>query len=334
MILVTGATGLLGSKLLFDLLADGHKVRAMVRTQLPRMEVLGHYFKASELNDSSIEWVQGDITDMHTVMDAVKGVDYVFHCAGMVSFLPNQYAQLIDINATGTANIVNACLLEGVSGLCHVSSVAALGRGKDVVYDERSEWISSPFNSNYAMSKFAAEREVWRGVAEGLSAVMVNPGIIIGPGNWRNDSSALFSKVHSGLRFYTNGVNGFVSVDDVSEIMRLLLRDRIFGDRFVLVGDNMPYREVMDLIALEMGVEKARIHAGRALSGLAWRMESLVSRLSVRHPLITRETARSATSVSRYSSEKINSIYPGVLSDPRISISKTAITFLDSKTAL
>lgn len=333
MILVTGATGLLGSKLLADLIAKGVKVRALTRSVSNRLRVLRYHLEELGLNDDPVEWVEGDITNPVDVMEAVSGADYVFHCAGKVSFIPGERDSLRRINVQGTTNIVNACLAQGVSGLCHVSSTSALGRSANGFYDENSVWMHSPFNSRYAVSKYDAELEVWRGMEEGLSAVIVNPGIIIGPGDWEHDSSALFSKVASGLRYYTQGVNGFVSVQDVSRIMMRLMEDRVHGERFVLVGDNIPFKEVMEIIADELDVAKPHIAAGSWLSGMAWRLDSVWSMVAGKRPLITKETARSAQAHSRYANQKINTLFEDAVCDPRPYIRKVAQTYRSDRSA-
>ncbi|MGR6087276.1 MAG: NAD-dependent epimerase/dehydratase family protein [Arcticibacter sp.] len=328
MVLVTGASGLLGSRLVFELLQQGYKVRGMGRSaQLPA-SFRRNCFKDKEHLLENLEWFQGDITQRSSVLDALEDVRQVFHCAGLVSFIPKDRQLVKEINVQGTAHIVDGCLVKGVDALCHVSSVAALGRSLQGKYDEDSVWNPDDPHSQYAISKYEAEREVWRGVAEGLNAVIVNPGIIIGPGNWKTDSSALFSKVYEGLRFYTHGVNGFVALDDVVKVMTRLVEKKIYGQRFVLVGENMHYKEVMDLIADGLGVKRPSTRAGRFLSGLAWRMEFVTSKLTGKRPLITRETAQSAQSVSHYSNKKALTVMPDGFTDPRIAIQETASKFL------
>lgn len=328
MVFITGATGLLGSKLLFDLLSKGYRVRALVRGGVPSWKVLSHYFNADTFGSDQLEWVSGDIGDRSALLELLQGVSTVYHCAGKVSFDPKDRHLLQEVNVTGTANIVDACLINGVSALCHVSSVAALGRSQNGVYDENTVWNPSEQHSHYAISKYAAEREIWRGMAEGLNVVMVNPGIILGPGNWESDSSALFSRVYNGLRFHTKGANGFISVDDVSRAMMTLVEKKIFGDRFVLVGANLPYRKVIEQIADAVCAPRPTIHAGPFLSNLAWRWEAISCRLTGRRPLITRETARSAQTVSHYASRKIQEILPGICTDPVTAIKTTGSRFL------
>ena len=330
-ILVTGATGLLGSKLVVDLIRKGIKVRAMSRFKTPKMELIQFHHGGVMPDVDAVEWIVGDVTNPVDVMEAVNGVDYVFHCAGNVSFVPKDRESMQLINVNGTANIVNACLAHLVAGMCHVSSISALGRSSSGNYDESSEWIDSEYNSQYAISKHDAEMEVWRGIEEGLRAVIVNPGIIIGPGDWMNDSSAIFSKVSSGLRFFTEGVNGFVSVDDVTRAMIYLMEKRIHAERFVLVGDNIRFKEVMEIISDELGVAKPDIAAGPWLSAFAWRVEMIRSWMTGSRPLITRETARSAQSISRYSNNKIMEFFSGSMNDPRPFIRQTAQVFKKGK---
>jgi nucleoside-diphosphate-sugar epimerase len=196
------------------------------------------------------------------------------------------------------------------------------------VIDESTEWKSTPNNSNYANSKYYAELEVWRGIAEGLNAVIVNPGIIIGPGNWKTDSSAIFNKVWRGLSFYTSGVNGFVGVEDVSRAILMLMQKEIFGKRYIVVGQNLPYKEVFDMIADELNRKRPSMYAGAFLSGVAVKMEAIRGIISGNPPLITRETAISAQSKHFYSSEKIKMELEFVFSDIDSEIRKTSDIFL------
>ncbi len=305
MILVTGATGLLGSRLLFDLVSKGHKVRAIRRTN-SRMNCVDHYFGPYPELFDKVEWVLGDISDIFTLEAAIPGITHVYHCAAKVSFQPADHDYMHHINIEGTANVVNLGLQAGVEKLCFVSSVAALGRanGLDMI-DENATWKTSEMNSAYAVSKYGAEREVWRGIAEGLNAVIVNPGVIIGPGNWKTDSSMLFTRVAHGLKFYTSGITGFVGVDDVTRVMIQLMESDIRGQRYVLVSENLPFRDVMDRIADAIGVTRPGIYAGPLLSGIAWRTEYLRGLFTKKKPVITKETARSANNKFWYSSEKI-----------------------------
>lgn len=304
-ILITGGTGLLGSQLVFDLVMSAEKVRVLKRTT-SSTALLKKKFKQQPHLYNEIEFVDGDVLDIFSLEDALDGISHVYHCAAMVSFLANDNNLMQQINANGTANVVNACLHKGIKKLCHVSSVAALGRTeKGDVIDENAVWENSNYNTNYAISKYNAEREAWRGIAEGLNTVMVNPTVIIGEGNFKTDSSVLFANVYKGLKFYSEGVNGFVDVRDVSRCMIELMNRDINNERFVISGDNKSYKEVLFTIADKLQVKRPSIKVNAMLAEVAWRTEMLKSFFTGSKPMVTKETARTALNRHYYSSEKI-----------------------------
>ena len=231
--LVTGATGLVGMHILLDLLSKGEKVKATFtkNSKLENVKKLFKFYNKESLL-SEIEWVEMDIEDVVQVFDAVKGVDYVYHSAAIISFLKRDQYKMSNINIKGTANIVNACLEYKIKKLGHISSVAAIGRKGDGEYSEINSWVESNDNSFYAISKNKAENEVWRGVQEGLQAVIVNPGIIIGPSTWNRSSTTLFKQISSGLSFYPTGLNGFVDVRDVSNSIMELMNSSLSSGRY------------------------------------------------------------------------------------------------------
>jgi nucleoside-diphosphate-sugar epimerase len=310
MILVTGATGLVGSHLTYELLRSGQQVRALKRPDSSMdmlKKVLRLYSDRPDELLSNLEWVEGDILDIFSLEEAMEGVEVVYHCAALVSFLPGDKKRLIRINTEGTANVVNAALEKKVRKLCHVSSIAALGRpeDQDELIDENLVWKTSRNNSVYAISKYGAEREVWRGTAEGLDAVIVNPSIILGVAGDTRGSSRIFNTVWEGLKFYPPGRNGFVDVRDVARAMILLMNSDICNKRYILNVDNIPYKRLFDLIAAEMGKAGPTVKVSPLMSGLAWRIEKLRSMVTGIKPLITRETAHTAVQYYEYSNEKI-----------------------------
>lgn len=310
MVLVTGATGLLGSHLVSGLLQSGQKVRALIRPSANTgmlKAVLHLYSDRPEAFYESIEWVEGDILDIFSLEDALEGVEEVYHCAALVSFLPADKKKLMRINAEGTANLVNAAIEKKVRRLCHVSSIAALGRPENQadVIDENLVWKASRHNSAYAVSKYNAEREVWRGTAEGLEAVIVNPGIILGVAGPGMGSTRIFNTVWNGLRVYPPGKNGFVDVRDVARAMILLMERGISNERYILTAENLEYRRLFELMAKEFGKPAPKISVNPMLSGLAWRLEKMRSIVTGIKPLITKETAHTAVQHYRYSPEKI-----------------------------
>lgn len=335
MILVTGGTGLVGTHLLFYLLQKEDKVRVLKRpgSRVDKViQTFSYYSSHPELLFSKIEWVEGDILDIRSLTEAMRGVQQVYHAAAMVSFDPDDTDILLEVNISGTANVVNACLDTGVKKLAFVSSVAALGRAENKgITNEESEWKFGKDLSAYAVSKFEAEREVWRGMAEGLPAVIVNPTIILGPGDFNRGSSKMFQTVYNGLKVYTPGINGYVDVNDVARALVLLMESDISGERFILNGENLSYQALFGVMASALGVEAPRIKAGRVLSEITWRLMKVQAFLTGKSPLITKFTARTANSVYRYSNEKFVKATGMHFTPIAKTIQQTAKIFLESR---
>lgn len=304
-ILLTGSTGLLGSHIVYQLLQSEHTVRCLIRKEPP-----GGW---SESMRRRVEWHTGDILDVYSLQDALAGMDAVIHAAGLVSFDPKQREHLYQVNAEGTANLVNMCLDQKVSRIVHVSSVAALGRTRDgQTIDESAEWQDGKANSQYAISKHLGELEIFRGIAEGLSAVMVNPTIILGPAaDWTKGSVAMVDRIHQGFSWYTRGINGFVDVRDVAHVICRLVDSTISGERFIVNADNWSYKQVFETIAQELGVRAPFKCAQAWQSSLVWRMESLKAMLGGGSPLVTRETAQTAQIKVYYNNLKLLHALPG-----------------------
>jgi nucleoside-diphosphate-sugar epimerase len=309
MILVTGGTGLLGSHLIFDLLSKGKHVRVLRRPDSNHgtmKKVFSYYSDDPDKLISQIEWVEGDILDTTSLADAMKGVREVFHCAAVVSFHPADKKALNKVNIGGTANVVNAALSEGITRLCHVSSIAAIGRSDGgTVIDENTEWQPSGHNSVYAASKNQAEREIWRGNAEGLEAFVVNPAVIIGAGNPSKGSTQLISTVWDGLRFYPVGSNGFVDVRDVAKAMTQLMEKGASGERYILSSENLTYFELFGMIAEALQVKAPSILVKPWLSNVAWIYHGIKSAFDGERPLLTKETTRTSGQKYVYSNRKI-----------------------------
>ncbi len=309
MILVTGGTGLVGSHLLYKLCVSKEPVRAIMResSDLSIVKKIFHYYSPENADDllSCINWVEADITDIFSVKEAVKGVEKVYHCAAVVSFVPSDIKTMYEINIEGTANIVNASLEAAVKKLVHCSSISAIGKPQNgIIIDENTAWKDSLKKSNYARSKHGAEREVWRGIEEGLNAVIVNPSIILGPGHPYRSSAQMYSQSSKGLKFYVDGSTGFVDARDVVNAIVWLMNSNISGERFILNSENIKYKDVFEMFARYIGVKPPGIKAGKLLTQIAWRLEKIRCKLTRRKPLITKETVRNAMSNKAYSNEK------------------------------
>lgn len=300
MILVTGATGLVGSHLLKKLSHDGVPVRALYRTTIPEQE-WAH----------KVEWVKGDLLDILSLEDAMEGVQQVYHCAAVVSFSPSQRKHMHQVNREGTANVVNAALSRNIDKMVYVSSVAALGRiRKGEMVNESMHWTPETSNSEYGKSKFLAEMEVWRGIGEGLNAAIVNPVIILGAGNWHQGSSGIFKSAYDEFPWYTEGVSGFVDVEDVTDAMVRIMNSDITAERFILSGGNHTYREVFTTIAQAFGRKPPHKKVSPFLAAIVWRLEAVKSWFTGKAPLLTKETAHTAQAQVYFNNEKLLNTFP------------------------
>ncbi len=313
MIFVTGGTGLIGAHLLFELVSSGKRVRALKREKSNLQQVLkifSYYSDTPESLFTKIEWVNGDILDYFGLEQLLPDVEEVYHCAAVVSFNPRERRKVIRNNCEGTANMVNAAIDNRVKKFCHVSSVAALGHSPNGnLTDEQTLRVPSRKASGYAESKFFSEMEIWRGMEEGLNAVIVNPSIVLGPGNWNSGSPQLFKKVNDGFPFFTKGVTGFVDVKDVVRSMIMLMDDANFdtckNNRYILNAENLTYQDIFNRIADRMLKPRPWIYASGAMLELAWRLTGIYSFLLNKTSSITRETAFAANSVNKFNGSKI-----------------------------
>ncbi|MFP4844874.1 NAD-dependent epimerase/dehydratase family protein [Winogradskyella sp. PE311] len=311
MILVTGGTGLVGSHLLYKLVSNGKNVRAIYRRKktLKRVKHVFSYFsnEADKLFNK-IEWIEADINDVPKLQHAFVNITNVYHCAAFVSFEPDKYKQLRKINIEGTANIVNLSVAYEVNKLCYVSSIAAIGHNEDEqkLINEKTAWNAEADNSVYAITKYGAELEVWRGSQEGLNIVIVNPGIILGAGYWNGGSSGnLFKKVYNGMRHYVTGITGYIYVFDVIDAMIELMASDIRNEGFILVSENLSFKDFLQKVAKELGIEPPKKEAKPWLLGLAWRLDWLTHKIIGKRRSISKQNAKSAHSITQYDNSKL-----------------------------
>ncbi|WP_281227028.1 NAD-dependent epimerase/dehydratase family protein [Flavobacterium aquiphilum] len=308
MVLVTGGTGLVGAHLLIHLLEKGEKVRAIYRNSdnIQKTKNLFSLYKKEALFDS-VQWIQGDILEIPALENTFEEIDEVYHCAAMISFDPKEEETVRKTNIEGTANIVNFCLAKNIKKLCHVSSIAALGDlpEHESIITEETEWNPEKPHSDYAISKYGAEMEIWRGLQEGLEVVIVNPGVIIGPGFWDQGSGELFTRVKKGLPFYTKGLTGFVAVLDVVTIMHQLMKSPIHGERYTLIGQNIVFQDLLNSIAEALKVKKPQYHATPFMMTVLSKLDWIASNIFLQKRQLSLASARSSYTTDLYSNEKI-----------------------------
>jgi len=304
MILVTGGTGFLGSHLLMQLCEQGKKVRALKRPESDTafVQTLFSFYHKEHLFDC-IEWVEGDILDIHSLLPVMKDCEQLYHCAASVGFSNKDTATLTKTNILGTQNVVNASLETGIKKMCHVSSIAVLG--KEALITDDTNWDAGEKHSAYAESKYKAEQEVWRGVAEGLDVVVVRPSVIIGPWKQQGGIGVLFREIEKGLKFYTPGSTAYVDVNDVARAMIALSDSTVKNDSFIVSAENMTYREIISMIAHIAGKPAPRWCAGRFLSGIAWRIFVLKDWLTRSDSGFNEITAEISQTTSLYSNNKL-----------------------------
>jgi dihydroflavonol-4-reductase len=301
MILVTGGAGLLGKELIAQLLLQGKQVRAIFNNT-----------KLTDFRNENLEQMQCNILDVVGLEEAMKDIEQVYHCAAVVSFNPKRREEMFKINIEGTANVVNAALEAGVKKMIYVSSVAALGRIREnEPINETMNWTEETSNSAYGQSKYLAEMQVWRGIGEGLDAVMVNPVIILGAGNWNSGSSQIFKTAYDEFPWYTNGSTGFVDVRDVVKAMIELMNSDISAERFILSAENRTYEEVFNLMAKSFGKKPPYKKVTPLLAKVVWRLEAVKSRFTGKDPLLTRETSATAMAKVTFDNSKLKKFLPG-----------------------
>jgi dihydroflavonol-4-reductase len=309
-IFVTGGAGLVGAALLKQLLQQNKgPIKALYRNHLPPT--------LTKEEIEKIQWVKGDVLDTSLLYKELKGCKQVYHSAAVVSYHQKRREQMYRINIEGTANMVNASLENGVEKFLQVSSVAAIGRiRKGERVNEETKWTEETSKSHYGRTKYLSELEVWRGIGEGLNAVMVNPTIILGESTWEAGSTALFKNAWNEFPWYTNGSTGYVDAEDVARAMVGLMESNITAQRFILSNEQYTYKEILTKIANAFGKQPPKREARPWMGALVWRLEHIKSLITGKEPLLTKETTRTAQAATFFSNEKIKNALPGFAFTP------------------
>jgi dihydroflavonol-4-reductase len=304
MIFVTGGTGFLGSYILQELVLQGRPVRAL------RRDLSFPFYLHPALLDK-ISWVEGDLLDVTGLMENLQGCNQIIHAAGLVSFNPSDKKKLFKVNIEGTSNLVNVAIESGITDFIHVSSVSALGRNENSTsIDEEIKWPGNDGQSNYGISKYFSEMEVWRGMGEGLTPLILNPSPLLGYGDWNETSCGLFKTAYREFPWYMDGTNGFTDVEDSARAIIALMNSGIRNERFIISAENRSYREIFNWMAAGFGKKHPGRKAGPFLAGIAWRKEKIKSIFTRNKPLITRESVAIAARHTMYDNHKMLSALP------------------------
>ncbi|PBQ31772.1 NAD-dependent epimerase [Sphingobacteriaceae bacterium] len=307
--LVTGATGIVGSHVVLALLQNNQQVIACKQknSNTQRVENLFAYYTPDyKVLFDKIKWVDVDICDVFSIEEALTNITNVYHCAGFVSFNPKDRKKLFSVNESGTRNVVDACLHKGIKALCHVSSIGTIHNlDYTQILTEEVFWKKSGKESDYATSKYNAEREVWRGIEEGLNAVIVNPGVILAPGFWDQSSSRLFDSSYNGNKFYTNGLGSYIAATDVAKVMIRLVTEGLFGQRFILVENNYTFHNILSHIQTSFKKPAPAINASQSLLATARVLEGFLSLFTGKERKITKALSNSAFNKQLFSNQKV-----------------------------
>lgn len=308
MIFVTGGTGLIGSHLLFELTKQEEPIRALYRSpnNITKVQQLFKFYAPTNWENqfNKIEWVEGDILDIDSLMQLIPKESYVYHCAALVTFDHKFFNQLLLVNRTGTENVVNCCLEKNVKKLCYVSSTAAIG-GNDTFTTEETKWKSDLDISCYSVSKYCAEREVWRGIEEGLNAVIINPCVVLGPGSWKESSLTIFETLKKGSTFYPPGSNATVDARDVAKSMINLMTSSLHSERYLCIGSNQSFKVLMTEITTQLGKKSPSIVAKKWQVNLIRIIMSFIALFTRKRPKINKDTVINLFSTKSYDNSKI-----------------------------
>ncbi len=309
MILVTGSTGIVGTRLVFDLLMAGHEVRALHRVgsdkEFVRQVFRFYHPERAEALYAKIHWHEGDVLDVYALEQALRGVDMVYHTAALVSYAPGDAAAMMAINRDGTANVVNIALEAGVRKFCHISSVAAIGKPLEGAANENTPWSKRTSRSVYGLSKYLSEREVWRGAAEGMPCIIVNPSVILGPAKAQQSSGVLMDLLSKGVPYYPQGAAGIVDVRDVSAISIALMDSDLSNERYLVSARTVPYKHLLDRAAHIYGNKPPRLAVKPWMLQMAWPLAALWAGMQGAKPTLTRETTRNASLSLQYDTGKV-----------------------------
>ncbi len=331
MVLVTGGTGLVGSHLLFHLTKAGNKVRAIYRNKakisLVR-KVFGYYIDNSDSFFNKIEWFKCDINNISLLEDAFDGITQVYHCAALISFDPRDRKKLLKINVEGTSNIVNLCISGNIEKLSYVSSIATIGNTTDGSNANETTEFNEALANVYALSKYHAEMEVWRGSQEGIKVIIINPGVILGPGFWSNGSGKIFQRVFKGLKLYPPEGTGFISVNDVVKSLVLLMNSTITNQNYILVAENLSYKKAFSAIALALNKKPPQQVLKKWILFILWRLDWIKSLVTNDERILSKKMAKSFDSTTVYDAEKIKAALKLKFEDVNDYIKFCATTFL------
>ena len=314
MILITGATGLVGAALLKHFLDAKVKVKACYRSEYRKNQLLQYLkknnYSAAQL--ATIEWTLTDINALGSLDSAFENVSEVYHCAALVQLDDSENERLLKTNAEGTANVVNYCIQKGVKKLLYVSSIAALGDPiANEKIDETTPWNNDLPKTGYAYSKYRAELEVWRGMQEGVDAIIVNPGVILGYAHRTGPAKQFFNYVKRPTYYFTSGGTGYVHVDDVVDALLQLAKSKLKNARYVLVAENLTYKTFLARLKQQNQLKSSAKFVSATTLKMLWMADTVAAFLKLKKKVFSKGLLQSLTTTATYNGTKISKALPG-----------------------
>ena len=309
MILVTGGTGFVGTYLLYELLKGNSSIKSTYRKEKNK-ELTEEFFKLKDLNHpklfNKIIWVKMDLTEMSSLDELYSGINIIYHCAAFVSLAKRHKNLLMETNVEGTSNIINYAIKHKIKKILFISSIASIGaKDYDSIINEDHSWNHKINHTDYALSKYKSELEVWRGSQEGVPAVIVNPGFIIGSHFWNRSSSSIFKRIYNGLKFYPTGKISLVSVEDVVIASIKLMNSKIQNERFILVSENMNYKEFLDLISKNLGKSLTKYPLKKPLLYIIYFFDIILSFLRIKKRFMSKALISTFNNNQEFNGNKI-----------------------------
>lgn len=301
--LITGATGFVGANLLVHLWLSGKKLRATYRSAagFDELKLVADFYRVDFGSlFREVEWVKVDLLDKVALDRAMFDIEELYHCAAIVSFDSSSANRVLTTNVEGTENVMKACLRKEINKVCYISSIGALSGTNEKGFVDETCFHEKRLGSVYAISKYRSEKVVWEAIEQGLKVVVLNPGIILGPGNFQKGSLQFFDAVKKGIKFYSYGVTGYVDVRDLCKAAIYAMEHHLFNKRYILVSENLSYKQLFRLIANYLDVKPPYIAAGKILLGLALFLANIKGKITGKPQRFTKETLSSATKVARY----------------------------------
>ena len=307
--LVTGGTGFLGAHILYYLTNNNESPIALKRKNSCLKKIKNIFLSHGDSNlilFKKIKWKEVDLLDFYNTGKELKEVDTVFHCAAIVSFNTKMKNQLLDTNYYATKNLINFSLIHNVSKFCFISSVATLSKDINQAFFDEESWFSwSDKKSNYAISKYLAEMEVWRGFSEGLNGFIVNPSLIIGPGDDNGLFATMIKKLGNKTMFYPKGSSGFVDVRDVAKIVLKLAKLNVTNERYIINAYNMSFKKLLHIFAIKMNTTKPSVPINKSIVSIYLILSKLINSIIGKKTLLTNEMLEFLDGDLNYSNQKI-----------------------------